>query len=154
MKITKVGQDIISVNDSDVDNIATPNKIHLVHIKFSEPTISKMDWLLKTFKFTNRFIVSDSISFYNNYFKNTRHKYYVLNTVDDSIISFYKRNNKVTLNTTLLKDIDKLFIFTNIDDVLKNTEVVIAYRSDYVNNLDSFMRWDGNLIIIEEGCEY
>lgn len=153
MKITKVGSDLICVTEQDyTDNISFEHKVHLVKLAFDNPTSDKMFWVMKTFQNTNRFIIADNISFYNSYLKHTNKKYYVSNSEPNKLVSFYKRNNKVLLDTTQLSDFERQFVFNVIiDDILSCTEVVAVSKKDYVQYVEIFNNWNGNLIVLEDG---
>jgi hypothetical protein len=153
MKITIVGLDVVCVTDTDyINNKSYKHKIHLVKLDFSDPTSAKMEWVIKTFKDTNRFIVSDNISFYNSYLKHTNKKYYVLNTEINKLVSFYKKNNKVLLDTTKLSEFERIFVFNVIlDDILSCTEVMVISKDDYNYYTNKLNKWSGNLIILEYG---
>jgi hypothetical protein len=81
MLITKPGKDIINISEKDYDNnyIKTKSKIHLIKLSFKTPTFEKIDWVVKNYSHTNRYIISDNIRIYNDYFKRTNKKYYVEN---------------------------------------------------------------------------
>jgi hypothetical protein len=104
--------------------------------------------VLKNYRKTNRFIVFDNIRFYNYTLKNISKKYYIEND-EDSIISFFKRNNKVVLNTYRLADYEQDFLEEDglLIDVLSNLEVMITNRLYYQDKFDIFQVWPGNLIL-------
>lgn len=132
MVITEIGRDIISLNeDNYLEKIK--HKIHIINLKFKSPNRDKMDVVLENFNKTNRFIISDNIKFYNNYLRNTNKKYYVLNNVNDGLITFFKKNNKVILNTFNLTDAERIFLYNNdfLIDVLCNLEVIITDLDSY-----------------------
>jgi hypothetical protein len=109
-----------------------------------------MNWVVNTFKKTNRYIIdNEHIRFYNYFFKRTNLKYYVINTNEyfTGLISFFKRNNKVLLDITKLNKKDEIFVFNNLFDVLSNTEVIIINKKDYQNNINTFKVWNGNIIL-------
>jgi hypothetical protein len=85
------------IDEENYENVYEKNKIHLIEIAFKEPTLEKIDTVIERFPNTNRFIVYDNVKFYNNAFKNLK-KYYVGNKKGDSLISFFRKNNKVLLN--------------------------------------------------------
>jgi len=153
MKITKIGEDLITISEEQYNNNVTyVHKIHLIKLNFSSPNTEKMYWVLKNFKNTNRFIISDNISFYNSYLKYTNKKYYVSNTEHNKLVSFYKKNNKVLLDITKLSMFEQQFVLNVIlDDILSCTEVIVIEKQDYVEHVDKFNKWNGNLIILGEG---
>jgi len=153
---TVPGKDIIKVTDLDYIN-DTPDvnwKVHILRLDFQNPDDDKMQWVLEKFSYTNRFVVDlSNIKYYNLYLKRTNLKYYVINTNDrwKGLVSFYKRNNKVLLDTTKLNTHERSFVFdVCLSDILFNTEVVLVYRIDYENNSEIFDKWRGNCIIHDE----
>ncbi len=156
MKFTIPGKDIISITDEDLVSLSSPkSKIHLIRLKLDRPSISAMDLITDFYHKTNRYIVDmENVRFYNSYFKTTNIKYYVINTERyyTGIISFFKRNNKILLDTTILDDDTKDYI--NIPDVmidiLSNMEVIIIDQFYFDINKDIFSKWNGNVIIYNE----
>lgn len=151
MKITKLGTDYIRISEV---NIADPSlklipKVHIIKLDFKEPTFDKVNYVLNTFRTTNRFVIDSNIKFYNSILRSTSKKYYVSNVEGDSLISFYKRNNKVLLDTTKLTPLEKGFVFSvSINDILANTEVMVVESRYYQANPEPFNNWSGNLILI------
>lgn len=151
MKITKVGTDYVRISETNLADkrLLEIPRIHIIKFDFKEPTVEKVEYILKVFSGTNRFVVSDNVKFYNGILKNTNKKYYIANVEGDQLISFFKRNNKVLLDTTKLNPLEKAFIFSVcLTDVLVNTEVMIAEEKFYRENLEAFNNWSGNLIIV------
>ena len=106
-------------------------------------------FVIKTFKSTNRFVIDKNIKFYNDILRNTNKKYYISNTENDKIITFFKRNNKVLLDTTRLSILEKAFVFSvALEDVLMNTEVIIVGQKNYKDNPGPYNNWSGNLILV------
>jgi hypothetical protein len=126
MKLTEIGKDIISVDEKNYCEY-TSNKIHIIKLDFHEPNYMKLQSVFKNYKKTNRFIIEDNIRTYNSLLKNVSKKYYVMNTLKNSLISFFKRNNKVVLNVNNLTNHDYIFIndFNVLSDILNNLEVII-----------------------------
>lgn len=151
MIITKAGVDIINVVDSDFteNNIFSTEKVHLIKLLFDEPTDEKVDWVLKSYPMTNRFIIQDNIKFYNWYFKNNNKKYYVENGYNAGLISFFKKNNKVLLNFHKLRYDIKAFIMRNyiFRDLLKNLEIIEMSSDDFEEKADVLSNWNGNVVI-------
>jgi len=152
---TVPGKDIIKVTDTDFIN-DTPdisNKVHIIRLSFDTPNDDKMEWVINKFYQTNRFIVDNSdIKYYNYYLKRTNLKYYVINTVniESKLISFYKRNNKVLLDITVLSQSERLFVLHSaLVDVLQNTEVIIISESDYLTVKNVIDKWRGNFFIYD-----
>jgi hypothetical protein len=98
-------------------------------LNFDKPTFDKVNRVLEKFNYTNRFIIEDNIKFYNDILKNNK-KYYVENNSEQGLISFFKKNNKVLLNFNTLTSEERIFVKNNIEDVLKNVEVLRMDRSD------------------------
>ena len=151
MKITKMGSDYIRITELNMADAALLEipRIHIIKLDFMEPTIEKVDYVLNTFGRTNRFVVDRNIKFYNDILRGTNKKYYVANTLNDRLITFFKRNNKVLLDTTSLNPLEKAFVFSvALEDVLSNTEVVIVSEKNYKSNPAPFNNWSGNLILV------
>lgn len=150
MKITQIGSDYVRINEM---NLADPMlkdiaRIHIIKLDFREPTVEMVQYVLDTFESTNRFVVDNNIKFYNAILKNTNKKYYVANTEEDKLITFFKRNNKVLLDCNKLSPLEKAFVFSvALDDVLANTEVMIVSEKIYRNHPAPFNAWSGNLIL-------
>lgn len=99
---------------------------------------------------TYRFIIDNYIKFYNEYFKSKQKKYYVENTKNDSLITFFKRNNKVCFNFTILKNDIFEFCIKNVADILSNTEVIIV-NNNILDLVDfDIYNWNGDIIIKDE----
>ena len=146
-----MGSDYICINELNMADTTLQQipRIHLIKLDFKEPTHEKVEFVLKTFKSTNRFVIDRNIKFYNDILRNTNKKYYISNTEDDKIITFFKRNNKVLLDTTRLNILEKAFVFSvALEDVLQNTEVIIVTQKNYKDNPGPYNNWSGNLILI------
>ena len=151
MKITKMGSDYICVNELNMadESLQKITRIHLIKLDFREPTFEKVDFVIKTFRSTNRFVIDNNIKFYNDILRNTNKKYYISNTENDKLITFFKRNNKVLLDTTRLGPLEKAFVFSvALEDVLMNTEVIIVGQKYYRENPGPYNNWSGNLILV------
>lgn len=149
--LTKAGKDIIRLTEDHIQDVYDINhKVHLIRLSFNNPTNEIMDWVLGTFRKTNRYVIdNEHIRFYNYFFKRTNFKYYVIN-IDryfTGLISFFKRNNKVLLDITKLDNDNKKYILLNLADVLSNTEVIIISEDDYNDNIDILKAWNGNVIL-------
>lgn len=130
MKLTKLGVDLIKI-DEDYKPIMMDfdHKFHIIKLSFKEPNVLKILNVLKTFKDTNRFIVDDNIKVYNSALKSIdKKKYYVENVKGDDLITFFRRNNKVLLNTLRLDGNEVKFISHSktFSDILKNLEVILV----------------------------
>ncbi|MCK5016053.1 MAG: hypothetical protein KAS32_03185 [Candidatus Peribacteraceae bacterium] len=153
--ITVPGRDVIVVNEeSKEDSVTYNHKVHLVRLSFDNPTDEKMEWVIHTFNRTNRYIVDiNDIRYYNYYLKRTNLKYYIINTSSNwrGLVSFFKRNNKVLLDTTILGVVDKQFVFgKSLQDILSNLEVILMHKQDYINHQDILSRWKGDVIIHDD----
>ena len=151
MKITKMGSDYINVNELNMadESLQKISRIHLIKLDFKEPTFDKVEFVIKTFRSTNRFVIDNNIKFYNDILRNTNKKYYISNTENDKLITFFKRNNKVLLDTTRLGVLEKAFVFSvALEDVLMNTEVIIVGNKYYRDNPGPYNNWSGNLILV------
>ena len=156
--ITVPGRDIIVVNeDSLYEDTSYTYKVHLVRLSFEDPTDDKMEWVMRTFKKTNRYVVDTRhIRYYNYYLKRTNLKYYIINIENTwrGLISFFKRNNKVLLDITKLSMFEKQFVLNvALEDVISNTEVLLMDKSDYTEHLDIFNQWKGDIILRDENYE-
>lgn len=151
MRITNIGTDYIGISEDNIDNVyPLLQRIHLIKLKFKEPTEEKIHRIIEEFSQTNRYVIEDNIRIYNSILKNTTKKYYVENNVGDSLISFFRRNNKILLNTRRLSEDESTFVFNNIVDILKNIEVILMDYNNYEKHCDILNEWTGNVIIYKE----
>lgn len=151
MKITQVGSDFIKISERNLadDKLRSIPRVHIIKFEFKDPSVEKVEYVFRAFQSTNRFVVDDNIKFYNSIMKNTNKKYYVSNKEGDTLITFFKKNNKVLLDTTKLNPLEKAFVFSvALEDVLLNTEVVIIPERVYRDNPAPFNNWSGNLILV------
>ena len=148
MKLTRIGSDVITVDESNYKDWC-PDKIHIIKLKFESPTKEKIFEVFKNYKKTVRFIIDDNIRFYNYLLKDLNKKYYIMNVQGHSIVTFFKRNNKVVLNTYNLEEHEIYCL--NYDgfliDVLSNLEVIITSNAFYEDKQDIIRAWPGNLIL-------
>jgi hypothetical protein len=152
VKITEIGKDFITVKEADLDQLPYfEHKVHLIRFKFESPTEEKILKVLNHFDNTNRFVVGDNVRLYNGVLKKTSKKYYIQNPVDTpGIISFFRKNNKVLLSTYSLIKEEKEFVLKHaLDDVLINLEVIMIERTDYMDNIDKFKNWRGNVVLFD-----
>jgi len=151
MKFTIPGKDVIRVTEDDYiekNVVKSSTKIHLIKFDFINPTFEKIDWVLETYPDTNRFIVADNIRVYNTFLKQTNKKYYIENKEGNTLITFFKKNNKVLLNFfTLDKDTFDFVFNCCFEDVLYNTEVIYISQEMYEDKQDVINLWKGNVII-------
>jgi hypothetical protein len=150
MKLTQVGTDYIIVNEENLKDekmLAIP-RVHLIEMAFTDPTKEKIDAVFTLYPKTNRFIISDNIRIYNAILKETSKKYYVKNTSGVGFITFFRKNNKVLLDTTALLDSEKTLILdTLLSDILRNIEVIKITKEDFDKYKTILDPWDGNVIV-------
>lgn len=151
MRITVPGKDIIKITEADFENnevVNTQDKIHLIKLAFETPTEEKMDWVLKTYPNTKRFVVENDIKFYNDILKQTDKKYYVENSNHTSLITFFRKNNKILLNFLKLLKEEKDFILNYLlSDILRNVEIIMIDEDNFNKFYSHFKNWKGNIII-------
>jgi hypothetical protein len=150
MKLTQIGTDYIIVNEENLKDekmLAIP-RVHLIEMAFTDPTKEKIDAVFTLYPKTNRFIISDNIRIYNAILKETSKKYYVKNTSGVGFITFFRKNNKVLLDTTALLDSEKTLILdTLLSDILRNIEVIKITKEDFDKYKTILDPWDGNVIV-------
>jgi hypothetical protein len=124
MRITRIGSDIISLNENNYDNskLLRIPRVHLIKLDFYKPTRTLIERVLQLFPKTNRFVIDDNIREYNFILKRTAKKYYVMNKIGVDIISFFRKNNKILLNfNNLSKEELDFFLMDGIyEDVLRS----------------------------------
>ncbi len=151
MKLTKIGVDYVTINEDFLKNEDSSKyqKIHIINLEFSSPTKEKVEAVLNLFNKTNRYVISNNIRFYNDILKYTTKKYYVMNNVGNTLITFLRKNNKVLLNVSNLSAVEINMIMQKsiMEDVLRNIEVIMLKRKIY-NVIDDILEnWNGNVII-------
>ena len=155
MRITRVGTDYISLNESNFADAKFQNiqRVHLIKLDFNEPTRVLIDRVLSLFPKTNRFVIEDNIRDYNAILKRTSKKYYVMNKPGADIISFFRKNNKILLNfNSLSLEEQEFFLLDGIfEDVLKNTEVIAINKDMHDEKMEVLDKWKGNVIISDDG---
>ncbi len=151
MRLTKIGQDYVVVNE---DNLKDPDlldipRIHLIKMSFIEPTKEKIEAVLQLFPRTNRFVIDREIKIYNDALKYTAKKFYVENRVGASIISFFRKNNKVLVNFNRLRALEREFLLSDfvLPDMLRNVEVIQLTKTDFDKVYRMVDGWDGNVVI-------
>ena len=158
MRITRIGTDIISVNEENYDSdiYQKIERVHLIKFDFNIPTYELVKQVLYLFPRTNRFVVEDNIRDYNYILRKTEKKYYVMNKIGSDIISFLRKNNKILLNfINLSKEEQDFFLMEGVfDDVLNNTEVIAIDKRIYDEKAEILDKWRGNCLILNEGEKY
>lgn len=149
MRFTNPGEDVLVITDADVEDgiRQTSNRVHLLKFSFDEPTQEKIDIITEKYPEVNRFIIDDNVRFYNYALKPLQKKYYVMNAPGISLISFLRKNNKILLSLSNLNDIELDFMLLDLEDVLKNIEVIEGSQDIYLKYKDIFDMWMGNFIL-------
>ena len=150
MRLTTVGKDYVVINESNLEEEAKKysKKVHLIELEYTEPTEKLLKQVVELFPETRRFVISNFIRFYNLQFKKFRDKkFYVKNLMGDNIIVFLKKNNKVLLDFTVLKPIEKELILDDLRLILEYVEVIKISESDFQNHEKTLKFWKGNIII-------
>jgi hypothetical protein len=154
VKFTELGRDYIAVTEDNIKNekLLSLPRVHLIKLMFFNPTEEKIKTVLSLYPRTNRFVIEDNIRIYNNTLKRTNKKYYVMNMPGIGFISFFRKNNKVLLNIENLSVFEKQFVLkVCLDDVLRNIEVIQLNREDFLEVEGKFERWNGNVVLNEDG---
>lgn len=148
MKIAQYGTDFIELNETNMKKYTHVEKVHLIKLSFNEPTPVLIEEVLKLYPSTNRFIIHNNIKVYNDILKSTTKKYYVENNEHHGFITFFRKNNKVLLNFEKFTDEIKEFLLNNfLFDILKNVEVIIISKKDFMKKEQIFKNWNGNVIL-------
>lgn len=148
MRFTKFEKDWLVIDEDNYQELHEKGKIHLIKLNFDLPTVEKVNEVIDRFPNTKRFIVSENVRFYNGILKNVK-KYYVENNEKASLISFFRKNNKIMLNMNNLDNQSLEFVYSNIADILRNVEVIQIDKITNVPNhvMDSIEMWNGNVLI-------
>ena len=153
MKLTKIGSDYIKIDESSIsdrDLLDIP-RVHLIKLAFRNPNRDKVEAVLNLFPKTNRFVIKDNIRDYNFILRNTSKKYYVENAEGASVISFFRKNNKVLLNFHNLTYEEREFLLDHcFEDVLRNLEVIYLDEFYYKQNEEILKSWKGNVIVDDD----
>ena len=155
MIVSKYKEDYIEVDESWLRNNENviQRKVHLVKICFNTPTEDKLDQLLYILPRTNRFIIDNHIRIYNDFFKKTKKKFYVENTVKDEnrFVSFLRKNNKVLLDFTKIKSPNLMYVLYELvwEDLLSNIEIIKMDKTCFELYKDHLTFWDGNIILMD-----
>ena len=149
MKLTRIGTDFVKINEENIEKFKNIKRIHIIGLNFNNPTEEKIKKVLSLYSLTRRFIIEDNVRIYNNVLKKTNRKYYVMNNMDDKLISFFRKNNKVLINFFRMNNENKNFLLddNNFQDMLKNTEVIIINKKIFNCKRRDLEEWNGNVII-------
>lgn len=151
MRITKIGSDYITVNEENLydEKLTGLSRVHLIKLDFDSPDENKVKNVLSLYPLTNRFVIEKDVRTYNYILRRTSKKYYIMNTPEDSLISFFRRNNKVLINFLKLNDDERSLVLVDsiFRDVLKNTEVIMIDKATFDEKENILMEWNGNVII-------
>lgn len=151
MRITKIGSDYITVSEENLydEKLTSLPRVHLIKLDFDSPDESKVKNTLSLYPLTNRFVIEKNVRTYNYILRRTSKKYYIMNTPEDSLISFFRRNNKVLINFLNLNDDELSLVLVDsiFRDVLKNTEVIMIDKETFDEKERILMEWNGNVII-------
>ena len=148
MRLAIKGKHFVEVTEEDLATLTSPiEKVHLLKISFDFPTKEKLYHVLNTYEDTYRFIIDKYVDFYNKFFLFNKKKYYVENTKKDGLVSFFKRNNKVCFNFTVLNINMQQYCIQNVQDILSNAEVIIL-DENLLGILDKDLQsWSGDVIV-------
>lgn len=116
-------------------------------MSFVSPSKQYIERIQTLFPKTNRYIVDSNIRIYNEYLKYTVKKFYVENTVDIPLVSFFRKNNKILLNFNRLKPLEMEFLLSTLSDLLRNVEVVQMNERTFNDYKHILQEWDGNVIL-------
>jgi len=151
MRMTRLGTDYICVSEDNVTEYISLPRVHIIKMKFFNPTEDKIKKVLYAYPKTRRFVIEDNIRIYNQALKRTNKKFYVENVNGTGFISFFRKNNKVLLNVTKLSTFEKQFALNIcLEDILRNIEVIQLEEEDFNEYKEIFEKWSGNVIIHDE----
>jgi len=155
MKITEIGKDIISVDENNINDreLTSIPKVHIIKLNFFAPTYDKVESVLRLYQKTNRYVIDNNIKFYNQVLKNTSKKYYIEFNGKMSLISFFRKNNKVLLNFMYMtvEEVEFALDERTFKDILYNTEVILIDKFIFDKRKHILEDWSGNVIISEDG---
>jgi hypothetical protein len=148
MRLTRLGSDYVCISEDNVERFTNIPRIHLIKMKFFNPTEDKIKKVLNLYPKTRRFVIEDNIRIYNQALKRTNKKFYVENADGVGFISFFRKNNKVLLNITKLSTFERQFALNIcLEDILRNIEVIQLEDGDFEEYKEVFEKWSGNVII-------
>lgn len=149
--MTRLGTDYICVSEDNVTEYISLPRVHIIKMKFFNPTEDKIKKVLYAYPKTRRYVIEDNIRVYNQALKRTNKKFYVENVNGTGFISFFRKNNKVLLNVTKLSTFEKQFALNIcLEDILRNIEVIQLEEEDFNEYKEIFEKWSGNVIIHDE----
>lgn len=148
MKIAYIGTDYIVLDENNLADFIDKEKIHLIKLDFKEPSHDIILKVLELYPNTNRFVISNNIKMYNDVLKQTTKKYYIENTENTKIITFFRKNNKVLFNFNNVNKKVKEFLLDNfLFDILKNVEVIIIDINSFNSKESILKNWNGNVVL-------
>jgi hypothetical protein len=155
MKLTQIGSDYININEDNLydEKLLSIPRVHLIKLAFFNPNEEKIRKVIKNFPKTNRYVIEDNIRIYNFILRGTSKKYYVSNSCDADVISFFRKNNKVLVNFFKLTEFEKVFLLSDkvFEDVLRNTEVIQIDKDIFDEKMEVLENWRGNVIVSDGG---
>lgn len=156
MRFTEIGSDLVIINESNLDNKLTDDKIHLIKFAFEYPTEEKIRKVLDTYVDTNRFVVGNYVKEYNFILRDLGKKYYIQNTLNrPGLISFMRKNNKVLLSVPSLTKEERAFVMDYaLEDILKNLEIIMINITDFEKLSSKFKNWNGNVVLWKDEQDY
>ncbi len=148
MRLTRLGSDYICVSEDNITAYSNLPRVHLIKMKFFNPTEQKIKKVLDTYPKTRRYVIEDNIRIYNQALKRTNKKFYVENVGGVGFISFFRKNNKVLLNICKLSTFERQFALNIcLEDILRNIEVIQLVEEDFEEYKEVFEKWSGNVIL-------
>lgn len=156
MRFTEIGSDLVIINEANLSNKLTDDKIHLIKFGFEHPTEEKIRKVLTTYPDTNRFVVGNHVKEYNFILRDLGKKYYIQNTLNrPGLVSFMRKNNKVLLSIPSLTKEEQSFVLSYaLEDILKNLEIILINITDFENLSPKFKNWNGNVVLWKDEDEY
>ena len=170
MKFTVDGKHLITISNENYGNLPEmKDKIHLIKLDFrvnynNYSEIRNIVWnIFKKYK-TKRFIVpgiDEEVKYWNKIFKTLKSQYkrykwvffkkfYVENEKDCNLFYFFKRHNKVLLDTTKLNEEDYQYLSKRLKGILPFVEIIKGDINFYEENKNVLLEWNGNFICDNE----
>ena len=156
MRFTEIGTDLVIINETNLIDKITEDKIHLIKFGFDHPTEAKIVKVLDTYPDTNRFVVGNYVKEYNFILRDLGKKYYIQNVLNrPGLISFMRKNNKVFLSVPSLTKEERAFVLNYaLEDILKNLEILMVSLGDFEKLSHKFKNWNGNVVLWKDEQEY